>query len=318
MNPANVDIRKLHHALILQEVGGFTAAAARLNLTQSALSRSIQTLEDSVKLTLFDRGRNGASVTPAGREFLGRAREVYGSLLDLQRYAADLSSGSGGAVTLGLGPSVAHAVLPRVIDCIVRDHPKLSLTVKCEPVPALIERLIDGGCDVVFVADTHAIDTSRVSERSVMTATAGLLVRKGHPLSGIRRVTAADLNAFTLVSGPVESEEIRSIYGRDCRIIVCDNLSLLRDLVMTTDAIWLTLTLVAAHELRNGAMEPLVLSNSRPRHRFTISRLTMKQSRLSKSAEIVSSEIEATLRQLATTGRAWDDHKPAAEGGEGC
>jgi DNA-binding transcriptional LysR family regulator len=297
---AHVDLRKLHHALMLEEMGGFTAASARLNLTQSALSRSIQALEQQLGLAIFDRGRNGATPTMAGREFLDRARQVYGAMLNLERYAVDLSSGSDGKVTLGLGTAVSHAVLPRLVGKIVRDYPKLSLTVMSEPAPALIDHLVDGKCDVVFVADTHDIDRSRVSDRPIMSATTGVIVGKDHPLCRKGSVTLDDLKAYTLVSGPVETKEIRNVYGLDCRIIVCDNPSLLRDMVMMSDAVWLTLTFVAAEELKDRRMAKLTLLDSRVRSRFTIYELTMKQTRLSKSAEIVSGIIENALKDLSS------------------
>jgi len=61
-----MDLRKLRHVLALHEEGSFVKAAARVNLTQSALSRSIQTLESSLELTLFDRTREGVVATTAG------------------------------------------------------------------------------------------------------------------------------------------------------------------------------------------------------------------------------------------------------------
>jgi DNA-binding transcriptional LysR family regulator len=300
MSMANVDLRKLHHALILEEAGGFTAASARLALTQSALSRSIQALEQQLGLTIFDRGRNGATPTMAGREFLDRARQVYGAIVHLERYAEDLSSGSDGEVTLGLGTAVSHAVLPSLVATIVRDYPRLSLTVKSEPAPALIDHLIDGRCDVVFVADTHLIDRSRVSDRPIISATAGVIARDGHPLCRKGDVTLDDLTSYTLVSGPVDTKEIRSVHGLDSRIIVCDSPGLLRDMVMTNDAIWLTLTFVAAEALKDGSLVKLTLLGPRVRSRFTIYELTMKQTRLSKSAEIISGIIEKTLEDLSS------------------
>jgi len=299
MSLANVDLRKLHHALVLADCGGFTAAAARLNLTQSALSRSVQSLEQQLGLVIFDRGRNGARPTMAGREFLVRARDIQGAMLHLERFAADLGRGAEGEVTVGLGTSVCHAVLARVVGRIAAEHPRLSLTVKSEPVQALIDDLANGGCDLVFVADTHLIDRSRVAASAVIPAQAGVLVRGDHPLAAAGAVSLDDLSGYTFVTGPVDPNEVRAIFGRDCRLLTCDDPRLLRDLVLAGDALWLTQTFVAADDLAAGRMAMLTLADRRARSRFTIYELAMRQTRLSRSAEIVAGLVRQELTERA-------------------
>src|SRR5579862_6863379 len=70
----HMELRKLRHAAILSKHLNFTKAANALNITQSALSRSIQSLEDECQLRLFDRNRNVVNVTAAGRDFLQLAQ----------------------------------------------------------------------------------------------------------------------------------------------------------------------------------------------------------------------------------------------------
>ena len=61
-----MDLRKLRHAVFVADWGNFTTAAARLHLSQPALSRSIQTLEDELGLKLFERVAAGVVTTVAG------------------------------------------------------------------------------------------------------------------------------------------------------------------------------------------------------------------------------------------------------------
>jgi len=299
MRSTNVDLRKLHHALVLAETGGFTAAAARLNLTQSALSRSIQALEQQLGLVIFERGRNGASPTIDGRDFLARARDVYGATLHLERFATDLARGIEGEVTLGLGTSVSHAVLPRLVARIAAEHPRLSLIVRSEPAAALIDALASGRCDLVYVADTPAIDRNRVSARAVMPARPGILVRAGHPLLAQGALRLADLADSTLVSGPVDVDEIRAAFGPGCRLVICDDPVLLRDLVLRGDALWLTQTFVAADDLNSGRMAMLEVADVHARSRYTIYELAMRHTRLSRSADLVAGLVREELDELS-------------------
>ena len=71
----------LHHLRLFSAVvdhGGFTRAAATLNLSQPAISKSLKELEDGLQLTLIDRGGRSIRLTDAGRLLYDRARELFG------------------------------------------------------------------------------------------------------------------------------------------------------------------------------------------------------------------------------------------------
>ncbi|WP_302924971.1 LysR family transcriptional regulator, partial [Pseudomonas aeruginosa] len=75
-----ISLRQLHYFVEIVESGGFSRAAERLFVAQSALSRQVRELEDSIGPPLLRRGPRQVELTPAGRAFLPRAQRLLGDL----------------------------------------------------------------------------------------------------------------------------------------------------------------------------------------------------------------------------------------------
>src|SRR6266446_5104841 len=77
--------RQVHHFVATAETGKVSAAAAGLNVTQSAVTASIKALEAELGQKLFDRHSNGVTLTFDGQQFLQRARTIEASVSDAMR-----------------------------------------------------------------------------------------------------------------------------------------------------------------------------------------------------------------------------------------
>ena len=97
-----MNLQHLKHWLALAETGSFSRAAEKLFITQSALSRSIQALEDELGGALVDRMGKRNELTPLGQSVLARARRIVHEAAELKQGAALLQQG--GLGTLHLGP----------------------------------------------------------------------------------------------------------------------------------------------------------------------------------------------------------------------
>ena len=73
-----LDLRKLEHLVAVAEEGGFTRAAARLHLSQQALSTSVRSLEREVGVPLLRRDTGGVTALPAGQALIDDARVLHG------------------------------------------------------------------------------------------------------------------------------------------------------------------------------------------------------------------------------------------------
>ncbi|MEV0358122.1 LysR family transcriptional regulator [Nocardia sp. NPDC050697] len=118
--------RQLEYFLAICEHGSFTAAAAKLYLAQPSLSQQIGALERELGADLFERGRSGVSLTPAGRVFRPHARAVVDAIDQAQRAVADVVAGHEGELHVLTIRSVASGVLPAAI---ARWHERYPATV---------------------------------------------------------------------------------------------------------------------------------------------------------------------------------------------
>jgi DNA-binding transcriptional LysR family regulator len=108
------DLRLLRHARALAELGSFARAAQTQHLSQPALSRSIQALEQRVGAKLFERTRHGATLTDVGRLFMEQAWDLLSRADDMSREVALFRGIDTAAVVIGCGPYLAQAVAEAV------------------------------------------------------------------------------------------------------------------------------------------------------------------------------------------------------------
>src|SRR3546814_13905118 len=111
-----MDLSRWRHVVGLADAGSFTAASARLNISQPALSRSIQATEQALGLKLFDRTATGTTVTPAAQPIVEQARTLLGHARTLLASATEIAKGDAWRVRFGVGPLFAplpDELLPR-------------------------------------------------------------------------------------------------------------------------------------------------------------------------------------------------------------
>jgi DNA-binding transcriptional LysR family regulator len=100
MSRINFDLADLRAFLAVADLGSFTAAAAELHLSQSALSRRIDKLEGALTVRLFERTTRRVDLTPVGREFARRARELVDGIDESLLGIRDIGARMRGEVTV--------------------------------------------------------------------------------------------------------------------------------------------------------------------------------------------------------------------------
>ena len=143
-------LRQLQYIVAVSETGRFHEAAKRLHVSQPSLSAQIADVEQQLDIQLFERGRNGALMTPHGEEFVRRARLI---LRDVEDLKASMKTGDGalaGRIRLGGLPSVGPYLLPPVVKDLHRTYPQLRLIVEEHWSNRLNAQLLDGTLDCVI------------------------------------------------------------------------------------------------------------------------------------------------------------------------
>lgn len=124
-----MNIRLLQAFLVLAEKGNYADASRALFITQPALTKQINLLESLVNVSLFSRGRHGATLTAGGRRLLPEAEKVVSQTQSFMHHAALVSAGVEGYIAVGFGLSSFY-LAPRCIAEFRRDYPgtEMSLT----------------------------------------------------------------------------------------------------------------------------------------------------------------------------------------------
>lgn len=125
-----MDLDLLRSLVAVAESGAITGASARLGLTQPALSRRIQLLEDEFGAQLLHRSRTGAQLTDIGTLVEHEARLLIERYDTLKSEVASRQSATGGTVRIGGGATAVSFVLPDAIAEFQRDHANVHFHVK--------------------------------------------------------------------------------------------------------------------------------------------------------------------------------------------
>jgi DNA-binding transcriptional LysR family regulator len=145
--PSGVALRKLRYFVTVADEANFGRAAARLYMTQPALSRQIQSLEAEIGVRLFDRDRQGARLTLAGEQFRDDAKRLLELFAAAQRRAR-LTARTASHFTVGFMPGVAATP---VIRQFAESVPGVDISVVHTSPSNQVDYLLSGTVDVCFV-----------------------------------------------------------------------------------------------------------------------------------------------------------------------
>ena len=144
-------LAKYQAFITVVEQGSFTRAAQELNCTQSAVSHSIDSLEQELGFSLIKRGRSGVHLTDDGERLLPAVRNLLSSAERLSQTAAAIRGLDTGTVRIGAFTSVAVHWLPGVLKAFQQDYPNVSCMLKNGDYFDVESWLTDGSIDVGFV-----------------------------------------------------------------------------------------------------------------------------------------------------------------------
>ncbi|AUX38932.1 hypothetical protein SOCE26_003130 [Sorangium cellulosum] len=125
---ADVDWADLRLFLEVARTGSFSAAARKLGIEQSTVSRRMATLERTLRVAVFDRRPGGSMLTPLGEQLRRHAETMESGADQFVREASGHEREAEGLVRLALTESIAvHGVIPRVLPALAEKHPRVSL-----------------------------------------------------------------------------------------------------------------------------------------------------------------------------------------------
>jgi LysR family transcriptional regulator, hydrogen peroxide-inducible genes activator len=192
-----ITLRQLRYLSALAKHGHFGRAAEACSVTQPALSMQIRDLERTLGVAVVERRPGEVMLTDIGREIARRGENVLTASRDLVDFARHRSGVLTGRLTLGVIPSLAPYLLPRILPVLQSQFPELRLELRETQTRQLIDDIKSGALDAAMLAlplGEDDIETMALFEDLFLLA-----VPSGDPRLETVRVAASDIDQSRLI-----------------------------------------------------------------------------------------------------------------------
>lgn len=250
---------QLRHFVVLADVGSFVQASTTLFLTQPALTRSIQGLEDELGGALFDRLGRRIALTSFGREALGRARRLVSDAEALKQAGKGLHAGLIGKLRVGLSSAPGALLSAPLMLHMAEHHPQLQVQISRGHTDVLLNELREQHLDAAIV-DIRAMRPSADLKVDLsFELGAGFLARQEHPLARRGRPVSLDeVMTYPIASTPLSDEVARILIARygpqanpdDMVTLRCDETLHIVEVARRSNTIVLSVNAVAVDLIR--------------------------------------------------------------------
>ena len=146
-----MELRQFTYVNQVAECGSFTKAAAKLFISQPALSNYISKVEEDLGVKLFDRSATPLKLTYAGEQYLKRAKVILGQMEDMNRELRDITHNMAGRLRIGFPSERIVYMLPLILKPLKDRYPGIDVEVSTGPGNHLIVDLKAGNVDFVFL-----------------------------------------------------------------------------------------------------------------------------------------------------------------------
>ncbi len=192
-----MNLRDLQYVVALAETAHFGEAAERCHVSQPTLSAQIKKLEEYLGVQLFERQPRHVALTDVGQRLVERARRILQEADDIRALARASRDPLTGRLRIGLIPTVAPYLLPKVATRLKRGLPNVQLILFEHQTADLLAKLREGAIDLAILAlpsDTAGLETRTLYAESFMVA-----MHRQHRLAERKRVKVSDLEGETVL-----------------------------------------------------------------------------------------------------------------------
>jgi len=306
-----MDLKRIRHAVALAEEMNFIRAAEKVHLSQPAFSRSIQALESELGMTLFDRSKQGLTITVVGAQFLSRAKLLADEADNLERDMALKRRGEIGHVSFGAGPLPAASLMPQLLQRARQGRPGFRASLMVNNWHHLLTHLLNKEIEF-FIGDTQNIPSGgEVSITPLMQQQGPFVCRAGHPLLGLEKRYMRDLLPYGFASLRLPKDTdlvLRNAMGIQLNhempvVIECDDLGVLTEVVSHENLILIVSHHAVAASLSSGKLCTLEVEDP-PTLLAKIGLVQLRQRTLSPAAELLIATLHELLDETEKAGVA--------------
>ncbi|MFV8335699.1 hydrogen peroxide-inducible genes activator [Flavobacterium sp. RSP29] len=147
-----MNIQQLEYIIAVDRLKNFTKAAEYCNVTQATLSTMVKKLESELGIIIFDRKKNPTETTEIGLETVENAKKVVIHSQLLKDNAKKTNGKIEGKIRVGIIPTIANSLLPKIIKPILENFPNLKLEISEQTTNSITKQLKEGQLDMGIVA----------------------------------------------------------------------------------------------------------------------------------------------------------------------
>ncbi len=269
-----IRLRHLHTFVAVAQQGTLGRAAETLNLSQPALSKTLNELEQLTGTRLFERGRLGAQLTLVGEQFLTHAVKVLDALNTAGQALNRKEGMNSDVVRIGALPTAALGILPTVIGQFHKQQKDITLQVATMNNTMLLAGLKSGDVDIGIGRMSDPELMSGLNYELLFLESLKLVVRPGHPLLQ-ETVTLSRVMEWPVVVSPkgtIPRQNAETLLqSQGCKIppgcIETLSASLSRQLTVDYDYVWFVPSGAVKDDLRRGLLTSLPIATEAPASR---------------------------------------------------
>lgn len=190
-----MEFDQLRYFLSVADLANFTRAAEELGISQSALSRSIQRLEEELGQPVFERQGRSLSLTEAGALLQRRTQQILTLIEDTKSEICD--DGQSGRVRVGAIPTIAPYFLPEVLKQFSEAYPQATVIVQENTTDALLKSCTQGEIDLAILAlpvPDRYLEVEELFQEELL-----LVLPPDHPLVEKEKIRLSDVEPYPFV-----------------------------------------------------------------------------------------------------------------------
>lgn len=190
---------QLRSLIAVANARNFTLAAKAIGTSQPAVHRAARDLEALMDIRLFERTSQGIELTRAAQVLVQRVKLAFAELAQGFAEIAALHGDDSGLIVVGSMPLARHGILPAAINALAYELPDVRVKVVDAPYGELLHGLRHGELDFLIGALRDPVPVEDVVQETLFDDPLAIVARRGHPLAGKKRISAANLAAYPWV-----------------------------------------------------------------------------------------------------------------------
>lgn len=238
-----IDLKRMRYIVEVAKAEAITLAGENLGITQSALSRSIAEVEETLGVKLFHRRPRGIELSEQGKLFVAQAEQILGNVDNLITDIQASGSETTGRICLGVTPSSNLIHAHRAIREFAKEFPQVVVKVVTGSPQTLCPRVLAGDIQLI-IGSSYLNRWSELDIISLAELYFACILRKGHPLAQSNSISEVDVLGYPLILpesvNPIHTDTAKRFAIHDLDPpkprYVTDDIDLVLQLVSATDA----------------------------------------------------------------------------------